>query len=97
MVGAGVGGILIGLLVGAVGIILLRCSRSCKDHHEDLNLMCDSQLSSGNSQQSREMLGVPTVDHMSHMYGTVIRVLSTIPVNIWGCDCHNCHMAGSQP
>jgi hypothetical protein len=53
-IGAGVGGILVGLLAGAFGILAFRRSRgsrSRKDHREDL--MRDSQLSSGS--QSREM------------------------------------------
>ena len=53
-IGAGVGGIVVGLLAGAFGILVFRRrSRSHKVHREDL--MRDSQLSSGNSQQSREM------------------------------------------
>ena len=52
-IGAGVGGIIVGLLAGAFGILAFRRTRGRKDHREDL--MRDSQLSSGNSQQSREM------------------------------------------
>jgi hypothetical protein len=55
-IGAGAGGILVGLLAGAFGILTFRRSRgsrSRKDHREVF--MRDSQLSSGNSQQSREM------------------------------------------
>lgn len=54
-IGAGAGGIVVGLLVGTIGILALRrcCgSRSHKGHREDL--MRDTQLSSG-SQQSREI------------------------------------------
>jgi hypothetical protein len=54
-IGAGVGGIVVGLLAGAFGILAIRRyrrSRGRKVHREDL--MRDSQLSSGNSQQSRE-------------------------------------------
>jgi hypothetical protein len=47
--------------------------------------------------EDQRWIGVPTVDRMSRMYGTVIRVPSTVPVDIWGCDCRNRHMAGSQP
>jgi hypothetical protein len=42
-------------------------------------------------------LGMSTVDCMSHMYGTVIRVLYTVPVDIWSCDYRSWHMAGFQP
>lgn len=54
-IGAGVGGIVVGLLAGAFGILALSRyrSRGRKMHREDL--MRDSQLSSGNSPQSREM------------------------------------------
>jgi hypothetical protein len=51
-IGAGVGGIIVGLLAGACGILAFRRTRSRKDSREDL--MRDSPLSSGNS-QSREM------------------------------------------
>jgi len=54
-IGAGVGGIVVGLLAGAFGILAFRRyrgTRSRKGHREDL--MRDSQLSSGNSRQSRE-------------------------------------------
>lgn len=57
-VGAGVGGVAVGLLAGTFAILVFRrCrgSRRRKVHREDL--MRDSQLSSDNSQQSRE---VPT-------------------------------------
>ncbi|KAF8499131.1 hypothetical protein F5888DRAFT_1633637 [Russula emetica] len=52
-IGAGVGGIVVGLLAGAFGILAFRRRGSRKEHREDL--MRDSQLSSGNSQQSREV------------------------------------------
>ena len=42
-------------------------------------------------------LGVPTVHRMNRMYGTVIRVPYTGPVDIWSCDYRNRHTAGSQP
>jgi hypothetical protein len=31
-------------------------------------------------------LGLSTVDRTSHMYGTVIRVPSAVPVDVCGCD-----------
>src|SRR6266403_1914796 len=55
-VGAGIGGIVVGLLAGAFGIFAFRRrrgSRSRNQHREDL--MRDGQLSSGNSQQSPEL------------------------------------------
>jgi hypothetical protein len=52
-IGAGVGGIIVGLLAGTFGILAFRRSRRGKGHRDDL--MRDSQLSSDNSQQSREM------------------------------------------
>ena len=54
-VGAGIGGILVGLLAGAFGLLVFRRRRNShghKVHREDL--MRDTQVSSG-SQQSREM------------------------------------------
>jgi len=32
------------------------------------------------------LVGLSTVDRMSHMYGTVIRVPSAVPVDNWSCD-----------
>ena len=42
-------------------------------------------------------VGLSTVDRMSRMYGTVIRVPSTVPVDIWSCTYRNRYTAGSQP
>jgi hypothetical protein len=53
-IGAGVGGIVVGLLAGILAFRRCRGSRSRKEQHRE-DLMRDSQLSSGNSQQSREM------------------------------------------
>ena len=51
-IGAGVGGIVFGLLAGAFGIFVFGRSRSGKRHREDM--MRDSPLGSENSPQSRE-------------------------------------------
>jgi hypothetical protein len=51
-IGAGVGGIVLGLLAGAFGIFAFGRSRSGKRHREDM--MRDSPLGSENSPQSRE-------------------------------------------
>lgn len=54
VIGAGVGGIVVGLLAGAVGILAFRRSRGSrghKGHREDL--MRDSHISSSNSQQGQ--------------------------------------------
>lgn len=53
-VGAGLGGIIVGLLASAVGLLVFRRSRGSRKHRRE-DLMRDSQLSSGNSRQSREM------------------------------------------
>jgi hypothetical protein len=52
-IGAGVGGIVVGLLAGAFGIFAFRRSRSGKKHRADL--VPDSPLSSENRPQSREI------------------------------------------
>ena len=44
-----------------------------------------------------ERIGVSTVDRTSRMYGTVIRVPSTVPVDVWSCDYRNRYTAGCQP
>src|ERR1700689_42739 len=35
---------------------------------------------------SKPSVGMSTVDRMSRMYGTVIRVPYTVPADIWSCD-----------
>jgi hypothetical protein len=42
------------------------------------------------------LVGMSTVDRMSHMYSTVIWVPYTIPVDIWSCDYRSWYMAGCQ-
>ena len=46
---------------------------------------------------SLQRLGLSTVDRMSHIYGTVIRVLYAVPVDIWNSDYHSQYMADCQP
>lgn len=53
-VGAGVAGIIVGLLASAVGLLVYRRSRGSRKNRREV-LMRDSQLSPANSQQSREM------------------------------------------
>jgi hypothetical protein len=60
-----VGGIFVGLVAGAIGILAFRRrrgSRGHKGHREDL--IHDSQLSSGNSQQSREIPATRGTDNV---------------------------------
>jgi len=66
-IGAGVGGIAVGLLAGALGILALRRYRSPRGHNQPReDLMRDTQLSSGNSRQSRD---IPAAGGVMNMVG----------------------------
>jgi hypothetical protein len=45
----------------------------------------------------RAELGLSTVGRKSRMYGTVIRVPSTVPADIWSHNCRSRYTAGCQP
>jgi hypothetical protein len=67
---------------------LTRAFRDIQEHGVEqgssfaLGWMCPIYKKKDRTKISNYRLGVPTVHHMSHMYGTVIRVPSTGPVGI---------------